>query len=384
LFQKIKKRVEQRLLDLCKKQLKSPSKISEFIFEPIQSFLIKRKYRRSYPCLFPLLSDTQSYKKEVKNYWRKSLGIYVNPVWHEIISKQTSKFDPRNLNQEIWDSHIHSKLNPPSHHIPIISDKNFTDFFIDKKYLPTTVFKIVRGNFFNPNNKFITKKEARTLLFSTENTLFVKSSNLFRGLNAYKVQINEPYVILNSQELSFDDFITKVGSDAIIQHVVDQHSKIASMHPASLNTLRIFTLRLSSGIHFLNAFMKFGADNNAADNTGNGVICGTNIETGVLYDYGYDRVYRKSASHPTTGMSYSDFGEIPNYNDAVDLCKNTHKNLFYQNFIAWDVCVQKNGKPMIIELNSKQAVEFYQITSGKPFLGDLTEQVLDEVKHLPS
>lgn len=384
MLQKLKKKTEQRLLHLCKSRLKKPSKVSIFIYEPLQSFLIKRKYKRSYPYLFPLRNDTSLYRKEVKAYWREKLGIYINPVWHEIVASQTSNFDSRNLNQEIWDSQIRRKLNPASHHVPLISDKNFIDFYIDKKYLPTTVFKIVRGNFFDAENKLITKEQAKALLFGADDILFVKSSNLFQGLNAFKIQIREPGIVLNNKELDFDEFILKVGSDVIVQHVVEQHSKIAKMHPNSLNTFRIFTLRLSSGVHFLSAFLKFGADNNDADNTGNGVICGIHEKTYELYDYAYDRKYRKSTVHPSTGMSYKSFGVIPHCNKAIDLCKKAHRNLFYHNFIGWDVSVQSNGEPVIIELNTKQDVEFYQLIKGKPFLGDLTEQVLEEIKHLPS
>jgi len=384
LLRKIKKKIEQRLLHLCKNRLKKPSRVTIFIYEPLQSFLIKRKYKRSYPYLFPLRNDTSYYRKEVKAYWREKLGIYVNPVWHEILAKQTSNFDPRNLNQEIWDSQIRRKLNPASHHVPVISDKNFYDFYIDKKNLPATVFKIVRGNFFNPENELITKEQAKDLLFEADNILFVKSSNLFQGLNTFKIHIRKPHIVLNSTELDFDEFISRMGHDVIVQRVIKQHSKIAKMHPNSLNTLRIFTLRLSSGVHFLSAFQKFGADNNDADNTGNGVICGIHKKTYELYDYGYDRRYQKSTVHPSTGMSYRSFGVIPHCKKAIDLCKNTHRNLFYHNFIGWDVSIQLNGEPVIIEPNTKQDIEFYQIIKGEPFLGEFTEQVLEEIKHLPS
>jgi hypothetical protein len=361
--------------------LKDPSFITSLIFEPLQTFLIKRKTLRSYSHFSPLRTDNKQYKNEVKSYWNRSLGINVNPVWHLIITSQTGLHDPRYLNQEIWNKHFHKKLNPPTHHVPLISDKNFLDYYIGKQHLPKTVFKFVRGTFFNEENKLIQRSEAEEILFSQKKPLFIKSSSLFQGKNAHKLSISNGSIILQGLKLTFNELLEKQSQDFIIQQKIEQHPEIAEMHPNSLNTLRLFTIRLKSGVHFLSGFIKFGADNNEADNTGNGVICGIDKETAQIYDYGYDRKYKRSIAHPSSGIEYKKFGSIPNFHNAVELCKELHQDLMYHKFAAWDVAISKEGMPIIIELNSKQDVVFWQIINGKPFLGDLTNNVIDDIKH---
>lgn len=361
--------------------LRNPSFPILYFFEPLQTFLIKRKTLRSYPHFSPLKTNNQEYKQAVREYWNRSLNIRINPIWHVIIASQTGRFDPRYLNQEIWNKQFHKKLNPPTHHVPLISDKNFLDHYLCKKHLPKTVFKEVRGTFFNEKNKLISKSEAKEILFSQKEPLFVKSSSLFQGKNAYKLNVTNRSIFFHGCELTFNQFMEKMGSDVIVQHAIEQHHDLAKMHPNSLNTLRIFTIRLNSGVYCLSGFIKFGADNNEADNTGNGVICAIDKETNYIYDYGYDRKYNRSTVHPTSGIEYKNFGTIPNFKDAVILCKKIQQNLMYHKFAAWDVAITKNGTPMIIELNSKQDIVFWQIINGKPFFGNLTIDVINEIKH---
>lgn len=376
----LKNKFEGFLLGICKKVLRNPSFITSSFFEPLQTFLIKHKTFRSYTDFSPVQTDNHEYKKDVKRYWNQTLGIYVNPVWHLIISAQTNIQDPRYLNQEIWDKYFHKKLNPPSHHVPLISDKNFLDYYIGKEHLPKTVLKFVRGTFFNENNKPIQRSEAEEILFSQNKEVFVKSSNLYQGKNAHKLSISKDLIILQGRELTFKEFLKKQGQDFIVQRIVEQHADIARMHPNSLNTLRIFTIRLNSGVHLLNGYIKFGADNNEADNTGNGVICGIDKDTATIYEYGYDRKYNRSTVHPSSGIEYKEFGAVPKFHSAVELCKELHQNLMFHKFTAWDVAISKNGDPIIIEINSKQDVVFWQIINGKPLLGDLTNDAIYEIK----
>ncbi|MDZ7719317.1 MAG: sugar-transfer associated ATP-grasp domain-containing protein [Balneolaceae bacterium] len=356
--------------------LNNPSNITVKIFEPLQSYILKNKLHRSYKSL-PLKSDiNQAYSKEVKLYWRNKLDIYINPVWHHIFSTLSQNFDPRYITHGIWWKYFQKSLNPSVYQEPLISDKNFLDSYIGKQYLPQTVFKVVNGRFFNKKNQLIDKNTAKAMLFDDQTKKFAKPSTLFQGKGACKLTLRDDNVIIQDKPYSFDEFISRMGINFIVQYTIEQHPKIAEVHPNSVNTLRIFTVRLYDEVHFINGAIKFGADNNDADNTGNGVLCSIDRHSFELCDIAFNRRLETFTRHMNTGIEFKNFGKVPHYQEAIALCKEAHKNLFYHDFAAWDIAITKNGTPLIVELNTKPSVFMWQIQFREPFFNDLTDEVI--------
>ena len=53
--------------------------------------------------------------------------------------------------------------------------------------------------------------------------------------------------------------------------------------------------------------------------------------------------------------------------------------LFYFDMVSWDVAINKNNKPKIIEINlSGQEINFHQFSNG-PLFGDYTEQIISKL-----
>lgn len=359
--------------------LKNPSASTQKIFEPLETHLTVNKFKRTHET--PVIHTKQkSYADEVKKYWKQKLGIYVNPVWHQIISSYTNTYNPKYITNEIWSKYIHDSLNFPPYHDPLIADKNLLDLYIGKEYLPKTVIKRIDGYFYDEDNKRIEPKQAKNILTESNSDKFLKPSRLFKGKGAFKIQTRGNKILYKGTNLTFEELIQKSGENFIVQYVVNQHPKIAEVHPSSLNTFRMFTLKLGTTVHYLNGSVKFGADNNVADNTGNGILCSVTKERNTLSDYGYNRSLKMYNKHPTTDFDLSTFGEIPNYQSAIDLCKEIHKTKLFHSFAAWDVAIREDGSPLIIELNSKVDMFLWQIRFNEPFFGELTEEVLDLVK----
>lgn len=357
----------------------TPSLTKQKVFESLQTRLTLNKFNRSYSVPHSLRTKNKSYSDEVRKYWKEKLGIYINPVWHHIISSYTDICSPRYITNEVWSKYIHDSLNFPSYHDPLIADKNFLDIYIGKEYLPQTVFKRIDGFFYNENNKRIDQKQAKDILLQSNSEKFVKPSRLFKGIDTFKIHTVDGKIIQNDTELSFDQLVRKAGDNFILQYVVEQHPKIAEVHPASLNTLRMFTLKLGTNVHYLHGCLKIGADDHVADNTGNGILCSVLKDNQTLSNTGFDRKLNTFKKHPSTDYELSSFGKIPNYQSAIDLCVDIHREKLFHNFAAWDVAIRKDGSPIIIELNSKVNMFMWQVRFSAPFFGDFTEEVLQFV-----
>lgn len=375
----IKKKFEEALYNFSGKFLQNPSKATKNLLDPLHTSLIIKRFQRRYPGTKNHISIDANYSNEIQSYWKQLSGLHVSPAWHHLITSFTGLKDPRYITKPMWVQYFNCGLNPPKYHDPLIVDKNVLDFYIGKEHLPKTVFKIVDGDFVGPNQRKITEDEARDLLFEDELDKFVKPSRLFQGIGAFKIRLNEDHIFIGQNEVTFHEFIDKAGKNAIIQYVVEQHPKMASVHPPSLNTIRIITVRIGTEIYSLGGSLKFGADNYVTDYAGNGFVCGINDDH-TLMDIGYDKYLHAFSEHTDSGVAFNEFGKIPSYKSAIELCKDVHGTLPFHDFAAWDIAIQKDGTPMIIELNSKPNIMIWQIRMKKPLFRDLTEEVWNYIQ----
>ncbi len=68
--------------------------------------------------------------------------------------------------------------------------------------------------------------------------------------------------------------------------------------------------------------------------------------------------------------------EIPSYHEAVETVKRLHLQLPFFNLIGWDVAIDENGDPVVIEWNAKPGLS--QSAYG-PGFGEYTERILKEL-----
>lgn len=370
----LKRNIESSLYTLTKNRLNNSLRLTQYLLDPIHTNLIINRFQRSYLGAPKHVTIDKEYSKEIQAYWQQLLGITITPAWHHVIRSINGNKDPRYIPQDIWAEYFHKKLNPPKYHDPLIADKNALDLYITKDHLPKTVFKIINGDFFDSTNRKISAERAKEQLFQDGRDKFLKPSRLFQGQGALKLKFDGDFILCEGEEISFEDLLQKVDRDSIVQYAVEQHPKIASVHPHSLNTLRIFTIRIGTEVHYLNGSIKFGADHNSADNTGNGVLCGINKDY-TIKKVAYNRKLQKFTEHMNTKIVFQEFGKIPHYDKAIELCKNVHETLLFHDFAAWDIAIKEDGTPLIIELNSKPGILTWQIRFDSSLFGDFTEEV---------
>ena len=138
------------------------------------------------------------------------------------------------------------------------------------------------------------------------------------------------------------------------------------------------------GVYILSAVLRMGFGNSkvdnatAKDNAGyDGMSCGID-ENGCLkkYAYGYTTGNR-CEKHPD-GLVFEGF-KIPSFDKAVELVKSAHPLIGHFRLVSWDIAIDKDGDPVLIEANMRKGgINFHQFNNG-PLFGDLTEKVLNEV-----
>ena len=156
---------------------------------------------------------------------------------------------------------------------------------------------------------------------------------------------------VDGADLSLDYF--KRGFNYLIQPSIKQHESLSQLHHASLNTFRVTTFIKSSG----NVEVKFrtlrvgSGGRRIANVSRGGLLLFLNEEgravTNALDEWGIEG----EQAHPDTRFYYSDL-KVPSVPLAEELCRRNHLQVPYVRLIAWDLYIDQNEMPQMIEWNA--------------------------------
>ena len=136
----------------------------------------------------------------------------------------------------------------------------------------------------------------------------------------------------------------------ILEELVVQHEKMASLCPTSVNTCRIATLKGDKKQGIVYAFLRIG-NGKVMDNVDcGGMAARIDLETGQLLTVGADKQGNTFIKHPMTNTSIVGF-KIPYWEEAKSMCLEAAEKIPEMRFIAWDVAITAEG-PTFIEGNS--------------------------------
>ena len=265
---------------------------------------------------------------------------------------------------------------------PYLVNMNLSMAYVDKNMYfrhfpdvrqPKTIFHNMSGRFYTTEMQEATFDEAVDTLSRTERFIVKPAIESGRGRDVKMWiggGISELRNILNDYE-----------SNYIIQEVVTQHPDMGKLNPTSLNTCRLYTYRRvgTSEYMLLGAAVRFGGKGAYRDNacTGGG-FCKIN-DDGSVEDAIHN--YRRFGWGSLKAEKGLEGLRIPNYDKVLETALRLHKTIPYMDLIGWDIAVDEEGEPVLIELNQYPDCEFLQIFNG-PMFGDYTDELLERIsKH---
>lgn len=321
----------------------------------------------------PLTSEQE---KEVKDFFAQFGIRNVKTYWHQYYSHISGSFSKYYIPENIFYSIIEPHLNR-SDYAKALSDKNLLNKWFKYMKIPETVIKNVNGIYFNTNDQAITKIDACQALIKQKSKMVIKPSiNSFGGRNVVVFEIDHDGVT-DYKKMTIDQLINFYRKNFIVQLFIEQHENLSKLNPSSVNTIRIMTLLMDGEIHVCNSRMRFGALGSTIDNTTNGGLTCEIKYDGTLGPKIYDG-HGKMA-----GLTHCNIQEIkiPEYEILLQELKKSHIEMPFFKLISWDIAVDKQGKPVIVEYNViGQGINSLQVT-GFPLFGINTEKVLKQCVH---
>lgn len=222
------------------------------------------------------------------------------------------------------------------------------------------------GVIFNPS----TKQSVGIDDFCRDNNgdFFIKEIDGQCGKGIFILSLTDDEISLDGQPC--DTTFIKAsceGSSYIIQRSVEQHSEMSRLHPQSLNTMRLVTVKnINSGeINILPSILRIGTGNSHVDNTSQGGIAvGIDFVSGRLKAHGYlkPQFGGRIDFHPDTGIRFNEF-KIPYLQEAMEQAVFLHSKLPDIHSIGWDIAISPNG-PVFIEGNDNWEINGPQICNG--------------------
>ena len=227
------------------------------------------------------------------------------------------------------------------------------------------------------------KQMGRSQLFTGSMTKddflnFVKENNIFMfkpdyswcGEGIRKIDVNN-YADLHTL---YDELKCEVG---VLDEIIVQHSEMCKLNPDTLNSIRIFSIRINNEIRILAAALRIGRKNVVIDNySAGGIVCSIDINTGKTIDLGEDMFGKRYEKHPDSNVELVGF-KIPNWDKAIELVTEAAM-ISPINYVGWDIAILENGC-LLIEGNFNPMLNVVQIAGGggkkKAF-----EKILQEYK----
>lgn len=180
------------------------------------------------------------------------------------------------------------------------------------------------------------------------------------------------------------EILNSYRENYLVQVIFKQHAYMEQFNDTSINTIRVMSFLYKGQVHILSSIIRFGKSGSRLDNLcAGGTTIGINKE-GYLSDHGFryngklgngylksDDIFQK---HPELRNSKFKF-----YDAVVDMVKKQHPYMAHFKLISWDIAIDAEGNPCIIECNL-DFPEFvgHQLLNG-PIFGDLTDNVLYDV-----
>jgi hypothetical protein len=307
---------------------------------------------------------------EIKRYFYDLTKQNIPTIWHQFCYSRngiySEKYIPKTLANEIY-----KKVNKLAFR-NAYADKNMLDIVLPSSKHPKTILKCINGYYYFYNTA-VSYNEAIKLC-NNLGVVLIKPSLASYGKGVRILDLKDGIDIVNGEFLT--DILRLYGKNFCIQEVLEQHESMKNLNPSSVNTIRFLTYRSGMEILVLYAAIRIGRKYGIIDNeTSGGMSAKINVNDGKIAKYAIGRI-EEGLLESTDSGTLLDGYEIPSFKEAYDLVMKQHLSLPCFNIIGWDVAINTEGEPTIIEFNVHP--DLSQSACG-PAFGEYTDRILKEI-----
>ena len=289
--------------------------------------------------------------------------------------KMKNGFDPYYISVGFHSIIINKQLNPHNQ-ICSLENKALSDVYLPNIPFPQTYIRCINNTLYDKEMNMISFEEAAQFLMEKKRFVIKPALNTVQGHGVKRIDLQH---VDNVSKEWFKKLFSTATRNFIIQEIAIQHPDIARLNPTSLNCCRITSIYIG-GKHTYGAMLKIGKNGTSVDNWNSSYAVGISKE-GILNDIGWDNSFN-SVTKTDNGIQFGGI-EYPCFDSLVSSVKHYHMKYFPQcAVIGWDVFVDANNKPIVIEANlSIPGITAAQLCSG-PFFKDVHDEIVKRIKRI--
>lgn len=350
-------------------------KLGNRLIKYLKMMQIKRRITKNFKDLEHHRKLTKEQKKEVDDFYVDMIGRTVPLYCHEYFYSRTGVF----AKEYVPNNFYHCELLPRANVRQLMrayGDKNMCDFLFPKENIAHTILKNMNGYYYYEGRP-VSEEEAVTLCQNMEKVI-IKPSCESQGHSVQLFSVKDGITDLKGKSIGqlFKDY----KKDFLIQDWVRQHKDMAALNPTSVNTMRILSYRSGMEVLIIYSVVRIGRSGSVIDNQCAGGISTTIDKDGKLGKYAFGGYTEDNVDRTDTGVVLDGY-QLPSYGKAVEMVKRLHLMLPFFNLVGWDVAIQENGEPVLIEYNTSPGLSQSAFKSG---MGENTERIIRELWHRPN
>jgi hypothetical protein len=312
---------------------------------------------------------------KIATLWPDATTVRLATRWGEAYALINGIVDHRYVPGYAFAVHVRSVLNREAL-AEAYTDKNALDRLFPDAPTPPTLLRRIHGRSYGPGYEPLEDVAAALDPYEGEDVVVKPALESGGGQGVWVGTYRSGAFERPGEEpVPHGTFLAERGANVVVQPRLPQHAHLARFHPASLNTLRILTLRHDPDLTVLSTVARFGGGGSRVDNQAAGGVSSGVAADGRLNGFAVDKQGRRFERHPTTEVPFEG-ASVPGVAAAHDLVLACHARLLHFDVVSWDVAIGVDGAPVLIEFNLlAQEIAFHQMNNG-PLFGDLTDEVL--------
>ena len=338
-----------------------------------------REYRKSITSHFKELDQhrklTKEQKKEVDEFYVSMIGRRVPLYCHEYFYSRTGVFTKEYIPKDFY----HCELLPRANMVQcmkVFGDKNMCDFLLPGENIAHSILKNINGYYYYEGRP-VSKDEAISLCQNMEKVI-IKPSGKSKGQSVQLFSVKDGITDLKGK--SIGQLFESYKKDFLVQEWVKQHKDMAALNPTSVNTIRILSYRSGMEVLIIYSVVRIGRSGSVIDNQSAGGISTTIDKDGKLGKCAFGGYAEDNIDRTDTGIILEGY-QLPSYDKAIDMVKRLHLKLPFFDIIGWDVSIQEDGEPVLIEFNTAPGLSQSAFKSG---MGEYTERIIKELWRKPN
>jgi len=293
-------------------------------------------------------------KKKADEYAQEVLGWKGFAPWLYVYSHFTGQFKEGWIPDNFYGRVVIPKTQGDYGKVSML--KPLTNRLFEKNISPDLGY-FINGTWFDANYSQIPETNILKIFFADTDTVIIKLDTTYQGKGIY-VLTRANFNISKLNKL--DDFV--------IQRFIKQHEFFNSYTPDSVGTIRLTTVvEINGPISLRAAYLRLGRSTDTHVQSINHIRIPIDMIDGKLYELGYLPNWHQIKTYPDSKTTFSN-KEIPNFETCVNLVLGLHKKMPMVKAIGWDVVIDNQNQPIVMEWNGySNDIKFSEATQGPCF-----------------